>query len=86
MTAVQGLFLSVISDKVDQHLRGTAIGIYYITIGVSFLVSSTIAGNLWNSFGSHLAFVYSICCVLFSWSMFSFLFPKKKSNSARLKD
>ncbi|MDR1057241.1 MAG: MFS transporter [Coxiellaceae bacterium] len=83
MTAIQGLFLSIISDKVDKHLIGTAIGIYYLTIGVSFLVASMIAGHLWNHFGSNLAFIYNIFCVLLSLSMFSFLYPKKESNFVR---
>ena len=77
MTAVQGLFLSIISDKVDSHLRGTAIGIYYISIGVSFMIASMVAGHLWEALGSNYAFVYSIGCVLLSLSVFSLLFPKK---------
>lgn len=77
MTAVQGLFLSIISDKVDPHLRGTAIGVYYISIGASFMIASMVAGHLWGALGSGSAFTYSICCVLLSLSMFSFLFPKK---------
>jgi MFS family permease len=77
MTAVQGLFLSIISDKVDPHLRGTAIGVYYISIGASFMIASMIAGHLWGTLGSSYAFTYSICCVLLSLGMFSSLFPKK---------
>lgn len=83
MTAVQGLFLSIISDRVDHRLIGTAIGLYYIAIGTSGLVASTVAGHLWGSHGSNFAFMYSIICVLLSLSLFSFLFPKKASNFAQ---
>ncbi len=77
MTATQGLFLSAISDKVDHHLVGTAIGTYYIAIGIAFFLASMIAGNLWTNFGSSLAFVYTIGCSLFSLGVTSFLYPKK---------
>lgn len=60
MSAVQGVFLSIISSKVDKNLRGTAIGIYYCAIGVSFLLASTIAGSIWTDFGASWAFTYSI--------------------------
>lgn len=77
MTAVQGLFLSIISERVDPHLRGTAIGIYYCTIGVSYLIASTIAGHLWNSVGSLYAFLYSISFCFITLFLFRILLPKK---------
>lgn len=65
MTAVQGIFLSIITNNVDKNLRGTAIGIYYCMIGVSFLIASTVAGSIWTAIGSSYAFYYSIVfCLL----------------------
>jgi MFS family permease len=77
MTAVQGLFLSLITDRVDSHLRGTAIGVYYCTIGLSFFVSSFIAGNIWHSYGHNFAFIYSILFCCLSLLVFNILLPKK---------
>jgi len=77
MTAVQGLFLSIISKRVDPHLRGTAIGFYYCSIGVSYLVASAIAGYIWSDFGSTYAFAYSIVFCVISLFLFRTLLPKK---------
>lgn len=80
MTAIQGLFLSVISDKVSGHLIGTAIGIYYLTTGTAFMIASIVAGHLWNNFGSSSAYMYSICCVLSGLILFQFLYPRTTIN------
>lgn len=77
MTAVQGLFLSIISERVDSHLRGTAIGIYYCAIGVSYLIASTIAGEIWTSYGHFYAFLYSIIFCFISLTLFRILLPTK---------
>ena len=77
MTAVQGLFLSIITERIDSHLRGTAIGLYYCSIGTSYLIASAIAGDIWNEVGSFYAFIYSIVFCLISLSLFRVLLPKK---------
>lgn len=65
MSAIVALFLSVVSESVDKHLRGTAVGIYYTVVGVGYLFASTIAGSIWTQFGSKYAFAYSITiCVV----------------------
>jgi MFS family permease len=78
MTAVQGLFLSLITEKVDVHLRGTAIGVYYCTIGLSFFLSSFIGGNLWHHRGHDWAFGYSILFCCLALLVFNILIPKKR--------
>jgi MFS family permease len=77
MTAIQGLFLSIISSKVDVHLRATAIGIYYCTLGVAYLIASSIAGNIWTNFGCKYAFMYSLFFSCFALTVFRLLLPKK---------
>lgn len=78
MTAIQGVFLAAISERVDSNLRGTAIGIYYCVIGVSFLFSSVLAGNIWTYFGCKYAFLYSISICLISFFTKSFFLKKGK--------
>jgi MFS family permease len=82
MTAVQGLFLSIISERVDSHLRGTAIGIYYCAIGTSYLIASTIAGEIWSSHGSCYAFLYSLIFCFISLLLFKVLLPKRYNRGA----
>ncbi|MDR2766017.1 MAG: MFS transporter [Holosporaceae bacterium] len=83
MTAVQGLFLSIICGKVDEHLRATAIGVYYLTIGSAYFISSMLAGQIWTTWGSDYAFMYSIffsCLGLITFRMF---IPKKYEYADR---
>jgi MFS family permease len=80
MTSVQALFLSIISEKVDKHLIGTAIGIYYCAIGASYLLASTIAGEIWSTFGNFYSFMYSIIFCITSLALFKVLLPEKYSG------
>lgn len=76
MSAVQGLFLAIVSEKVDSRLRGTAIGVYYLSIGIAYFIASNVAGYIWK-FGTHYAFLYSITFSVISLIVFKTLFPKK---------
>jgi MFS family permease len=46
--SIQSLFLSLIGENIDAKLRGTAIGIFYCIIGVSYFAASSICGQLWE--------------------------------------
>jgi MFS family permease len=83
MTAIQGLFLSIISEKVDMHLRGTAIGIYYTAIGLSFMVASKIAGHIWHGSGCVWSFMYSIFFCVLAMLLFKPLLPKMGSVKSK---
>ncbi|MDR2107211.1 MAG: MFS transporter [Holosporaceae bacterium] len=60
MTAIQGLFLSLISERVDSHLKATAMGVYFLMLGVGYLTASALAGLIWDHWGSSFAFLYSM--------------------------
>lgn len=57
--SIQAIFLSVISEHVSPRLRGTAIGIFYCVIGLSYMLSSEICGLICEYFGYETAFLYS---------------------------
>lgn len=80
MTANQGLFLSVLTERVDSHLRGTAIGIYYCAVGASYLTASVVSGKIWTSYGSMYSFLYSIIFCVISLTLFKVLMPPKKAT------
>lgn len=62
MGVTQSIFLSMISDNVAKELRGTAFGIFYVVIGISYLVSSIIAGKIWDhSYYYTFALSLSMC-------------------------
>ncbi len=80
MSAIQGLFLSIISEQVNFKLRATAIGIYYCIVGVCYCLSSLIAGYIWDNFGARYTFVYSICFSILAFVLSFALLPKKYSG------
>lgn len=47
---------ALISDLVPEDLRGTAYGIYHLTIGISILPANLVMGALWQTFGIEVAF------------------------------
>ncbi|MGD2066651.1 MAG: MFS transporter [Candidatus Bathyarchaeota archaeon] len=51
---------ALIPDYVEEKLRGTAYGLYYLVVGSAFFVSNSVVGTLWEVFGSSAASVYSI--------------------------
>jgi MFS family permease len=77
MTAIQGLFLSLISERVDFHLRATAMGVYFLVLGIGYFLASFIAGKIWDNLGSHYIFVYGMFFSLLSLCLIRILIVKK---------
>lgn len=57
MGLTQGLFSKLMADTAPAELRGTGFGIYNLISGVALLLSSFIAGILWNVFGAPATFL-----------------------------
>jgi len=47
---------AVISDLVQEKLKGTAYGIYHTAVGLSVFASTSMAGFLWDNFGGDIPF------------------------------
>ena len=47
---------AIISDLVQEKLKGTAYGIYHTAIGLSVFTSTSVAGFLWDRFGGDIPF------------------------------
>ncbi|MFZ5550149.1 MAG: MFS transporter [Pseudomonadota bacterium] len=56
MGLTQGLLAAMVADAAPADLRGTAFGFFNLMSGLAMLLSSTLAGLLWDSFGSALTF------------------------------
>ena len=56
MGFTQGLLATMVTDTTPQELRGTAYGVYNLVCGIAMLLSSVIAGVLWDKYGSSVTF------------------------------
>jgi MFS family permease len=51
-----GLFAAMVADTAPAELRGTAFGLFSLLSGAALVVASSLAGVLWESFGSAATF------------------------------
>ena len=52
----QGLLSALVADTAPEDLRGTAFGVFHLVTGGALLAASTLAGVLWQWFGSSATF------------------------------
>ncbi|MDD2810568.1 MFS transporter [Rhodoferax sp.] len=60
MAMTQGLLAAMVADTAPTDLRGTAYGFFNLLSGVAMLVTSGLAGWLWQSFGAATTFMAGI--------------------------
>lgn len=56
MGLTQGLLAAMVAEAAPAELRGTAYGVFNLVAGVAMLVSSALAGLLWDRLGSAFTF------------------------------
>lgn len=56
MGMTQGLLATMVADTAPADLRGTAYGFFNLTSGLALLISSAVAGLLWDRFGASITF------------------------------
>jgi MFS family permease len=56
MALTQGLLSAMVADAAPADLRGTAFGVFNLASGVAMLLSSVIAGLLWDGLGAAFTF------------------------------
>ena len=56
MGMTQGLLAAMVADTAPADLRGTAFGFFNLVSGVALLLSSAIAGLLWDQLGASFTF------------------------------
>lgn len=65
MGLTQGLLAKLVADTAPLDLRGTAFGFFNLLSGFALLLSSVLAGLLWDSFGASYTFYAGILfCLL----------------------
>lgn len=62
---------AIISDTAPYDLKATAYGVYYTSVGIATLISLSVAGLIWDSYGSTLLFhIASISAVVLAFALF----------------
>jgi MFS family permease len=56
MGITQGLLATMVADTAPPDLRGTAFGFFNLLGGIAMLISSVVAGLLWDSLGAAFTF------------------------------
>lgn len=56
MGMTQGLLATMVADTAPPDLRGTAFGVFNLASGLAMLVASTVAGLMWDRYGSSMTF------------------------------
>ncbi|HIE19299.1 TPA: hypothetical protein EYP75_06195, partial [Candidatus Bathyarchaeota archaeon] len=51
---------ALIPKYTENALRGTAYGLYYLVVGLGFLIANITVGALWQSYSPSTAAAYSI--------------------------
>ena len=75
---------ALVPGYVDSGLRGTAFGVYYLTVGSAFFVSNAVVGSLWQYFGAQKAAIYSMATTIASIVLLTLFLIKKKEKSKTL--
>ena len=68
LAAIFGLYIgisetvqrAVVPRYVISELRGTAYGLYYVVLGISFFAANVVFGFLWDNYSLHIAVYYSM--------------------------
>jgi MFS family permease len=76
MAMTEGVSKAFVVDMVPSEKRGTAIGLYYTATGLLALVSSIIAGLLWDLVGVSAPFLFGSSMALVAAVMMMAWLPK----------
>lgn len=72
MGLTQGIFASMVAQHAPGELKGAAFGVFNLVAGVFMLLSSVIAGAIWNRLGSSVTFMagagFAAAALIASWA------------------
>ena len=57
MGFAQGIFATLVADTAPPELRGSAFGLFKLSVGMAMLAASVIAGALWDFYGPAATFL-----------------------------
>ncbi len=76
---IQSVSVALIIDLVPEHLRGTALGFFYLISAISSVIAGIVAGNIAEQYGEYYAFFASaIVAIIALATLFAFM-PRGKN-------
>lgn len=72
----EGAAKALVADLVPNEWRGTAFGIYNVSVGLTLIPSSLIAGILWQTFSPSSAFLFGAIMSLIAVISLQLILPK----------
>ena len=80
---IQSVSVALIIDIVPEHLRGTALGFFYLISAISSVIAGIVAGNIAEQYGEYYAFFASgIVALLALLVLVAFMPRGKKARAA----
>lgn len=70
---------AMVPDFVSSQMRGSAFGVFHMSVGLAAFPASLIAGSLWQLYGSPTAFLVSAAIGLISCASLALAFRDKQS-------
>lgn len=77
----EGVEKALVADLAPAHLRGSAFGLYHLTVGIGAFPASLIFGLVWEGFGASAAFGMGAGLALLSSVMLATLRETKPRNA-----
>lgn len=77
----EGVEKALVADLAPAHLRGSAFGLYHLTVGIGAFPASLLFGLAWERFGAPAAFGMGAGLALISSVMLAMLREKKLRNA-----
>jgi MFS family permease len=76
----QGVQKALVADLCPKDLKGTAMGVYNMSIGIAALPMALIGGVLWTVYGSWATFSFGAVACAVGLSMLAWLAIRKRSS------
>lgn len=77
----KGVEKALVADVAPKDLKGTALGMYSMIVGIGLLPASLLTGWLWNQFGPSIPFYFNGGLAALTALLLFFALPKETKNS-----
>ncbi len=81
----QGVQKALVADLAPPNLKGSALGVYNMSIGIAALPMAIVGGILWDAYGAWATFTFGAIVSSFGLAMLVWLAMRKRSMPAQSK-